>query len=187
MPLPIAHGLVGASVVALGRPQSTLNRDWYVLLFGAALAISPDFDFFLIRGRHLGRGLHRGFTHSILTAFVVTALMLSVLGIPHLRNVLALGAAFLSHGLLDFLTTKRGGGVELLWPLLRERFKLGLIGFSEFPIGFSLKEVVKASLIESVVFVPLLLGVLLIRELVSRKLNSMRQAQSDRPFEPTTR
>ncbi|MGI8656440.1 MAG: metal-dependent hydrolase [Pyrinomonadaceae bacterium] len=185
MPLPIAHGLVGATIVALGRPQSTLNRDWHVLLLGSVFAISPDFDFFLIRGLHFGRGLHRGFSHSILAAFIVTASMLAVLGISHLRNVLALGAAFLSHGLLDFLTTKRGGGVELLWPFLRERFKSGLIGFSEFPVGFSLKEVIKASLIELVVFVPILLAVLLIRELMFRSLNSKRKAQSSDSVEPT--
>jgi|SRR2546423_1047225 len=164
MPLPISHSLVGAGLAALSRPQSSLKRDWPVLLLAAFLATTPDFDFFLIWGLHLSRSFHRGPTHSIFLAAIVTGLMLLGSGFSNVRTVLACGAAFLSHGILDFLTTKLGGGVELLWPFSDVRLKLGVVGFSEFPNGFHLAEVVRSSLIEVAVFTPVLLAVLLIRE-----------------------
>jgi membrane-bound metal-dependent hydrolase YbcI (DUF457 family) len=167
MPLPISHGLIGASTVALWRPYGLVSVDWPHLIFGAFLAISPDFDFFLVWGLHM-RGWHRGFTHSILMAVIVTILMLVTLGFSQIKNALAYGTAFLSHGLLDFATTKIGGGVKLLWPFLDNRFKLGLIGFSEFPYGFSVSEVVKSILIELLVFGPVLLLILLLRKFVFR-------------------
>ena len=46
MPLPIAHGLLGATVVAALRPSSE-PRTVKLLLTGALLAISPDFDYVL--------------------------------------------------------------------------------------------------------------------------------------------
>ncbi len=166
MPLPISHGLVGASVAALGQSRNSILRGWQSLLLGALLAISPDFDFFLVWGLHLGRGLHRGFTHSFVFAGVVTALMLVILGLSHIREAIIYGSAYLSHGLLDFSTTKFGGGVELLWPFSTQRFKLEVIGLSEFPVGFKLSEIIKYSVIELVIFVPLLLIILLLRKFI---------------------
>ncbi|MEJ7576190.1 MAG: metal-dependent hydrolase [Pyrinomonadaceae bacterium] len=166
MPLPISHGLVGASVVALNQPQNPILCSWQSLLLSALLAISPDFDFFLVWGLQLGRGLHRGFTHSLIFAGVVTALMLMILGISRIREAIIYGSAYLSHALLDFSTTKFGGGVELLWPFSTQRFKLELIGLSEFPIGFKLSEIIKYSVIELMIFVPLLLIILLFRKFV---------------------
>ena len=163
MPLPIAHGLVGASVVALGHSESSPRHNWKMLLCGAALAISPDFDFFLNWGLHLGRGWHRSFTHSIMFALLLTCLLIAAMGWPHLRDALLYGAAFLSHGLLDFATTKRSGGVELFWPFSADRLKLGVIGLSEFPRGFHLLDMLKASLLELAIFTPLFLAVLLFR------------------------
>jgi hypothetical protein len=43
MPLPVAHGLIGAGVVAVIHPSRKLS----VLLVGALLAISPDFEYAL--------------------------------------------------------------------------------------------------------------------------------------------
>jgi membrane-bound metal-dependent hydrolase YbcI (DUF457 family) len=186
MPLPIAHSLVGASVVAFSRPRGSLKSDWPLLLFGAFLAISPDFDFLLIWSLHLRRGLHRGPTHSIFIALIVTGLMLIGTGFSHIRSVLACGAAFLSHGLLDFLTTKWGGGVKLLWPFSDERLKLGLVGFSEFPQGFNLMELVKSSLIELMAFAPILLAVLLMRGYLLQH-SAMRETQSNKSFERPAR
>jgi membrane-bound metal-dependent hydrolase YbcI (DUF457 family) len=166
MPLPIAHGLVGASVVALWHPQNSVKDDWQMLALGAALAISPDFDFFLTWGLHLGRGWHRGFTHSIVAALIVTGFSVAAFGTSRIRIALACGAAFLSHSLLDFLTTKQGGGVELLWPFSTERMKLGLIGISDFANGFHVVEMMKAGLIELALFAPMFLMILLFREYV---------------------
>lgn len=168
MPLPISHSLVGASVAALVRPQTSIRQDWLVLLSAAFLAVAPDFDFFLVWGLHLSRGLHRGPTHSIFLALIVTSLLLIGTGFSRIKSVLACGVAFMSHGILDFATTKIGGGVELLWPFSDERLKLGVVGFSEFPHGFNLVEVIKSGLIELVAFAPILLIVLLLREYLTR-------------------
>ncbi|PYS50338.1 MAG: hypothetical protein DMF68_07495 [Acidobacteria bacterium] len=171
MPLPVAHGAVGAGLVALVRANSSVRRDWKMLLAGAALAITPDLDFFFLWVLHL-RGWHRGFTHSITMAVVVTALLFALLGKRRARDVIAYGLAFLSHGLLDFATTKSAGGVELFWPFSTERFKLGLIDFLELPSGYSISEIIKYSLIELAVFVPVLLLVLLLREYMFPKIRS---------------
>lgn len=171
MPLPVAHGAVGAGLVALVRARSSVRDDWKKLLAGALLAISPDLDFFFLWVLHL-RGWHRSFSHSIMMAVIVTALLYLLLGRRRTRDVIAYGLAFLSHGLLDFATTKNAGGVELLWPFSSARFKLGVIGFIELPAGYSLSETIKYSLIELLVFVPVLLLVLLLREYMFPKIRS---------------
>ena len=176
MPLPIAHGCVGAGIVALSRPKSSLGMDWHMLLFGAVLAIIPDLDFMLIWVFHLSNGWHRSFTHSILMGFIVTALLIGLLGTARIREAVAYGAAYLSHGILDFLTAKHGGGVELFWPFVHERFKLGLISFSELMHGITLSEMFKASLIELTIFAPMLLALLLVREFV---LSGLRSSQGE--------
>src|SRR5919202_7105095 len=101
MPLPVAHAAVGASIVALVRAKDSVRHDWKMLTVGAALAISPDLDFFFLWELHL-RGWHRGFTHSIAMAVIVTALLFALLGRRRVRDVIAYGLALLSHGLLDF-------------------------------------------------------------------------------------
>lgn len=172
MPFPVAHSLVGASVAAAWRPQDSIGRDWKILLFAALLAVCPDFDFFFVWVLHLGRSWHRGFTHSIAFALAAGCLMLTVMGMSRVREAMTYGSAVLSHGLLDFSTTKRGGGVELFWPLSTARVKLGLIGISEFglkrqPLLDTIMDVIKDSLIELVEFAPLLLIVLLLRRSLS--------------------
>jgi hypothetical protein len=69
----------------------------------------------------------------------------------------------MSHGLLDFATTKVGGGVELLWPFTDERFRLGAVGVSEIVNGFRLAEMLKDSAVEALIFAPLLLAVLFLK------------------------
>lgn len=176
MPLPIAHSLIGASVITVSNPQSPLKEDWGLILCGAFLAIAPDFDFFFIWA--LGAGRHRIITHSLFCALMLTLLMLLLTGREHLRSVLACGAAFLSHGILDYLCTKDGGGVGLLWPFSDERLKLGVIGISEFPHGINLIEVAKASLLEIIIFAPVLLSALMMRKYLAQA--SRRDAAQSR-------
>lgn len=160
MSLPLAHGLVGASVVAATRSNLSPCHDWKPLLLGAFLAILPDFDFFLIWLFNLDWDWHRSFTHSI--SFAIACGVLSSLRMNNLNlnNILTYTAATFSHGILDFLTAKRWEGVELLWPLSRERFKLGLTGFFEFHMNYRTSaslsyDMVKFSLIELLIFAPL--------------------------------
>src|SRR5262249_20396440 len=125
MPLPIAHALMGASVVAALRSHGTLKRDWKLLLLGASLGVLPDFDYALSLVRVGGRGWHHDFTHSILFAFLVGLVTAAVINHFSLRNVVAFFLAMLSHSMLDFLFTE-SGGVELLWPVSDKLFKFGL-------------------------------------------------------------
>jgi len=147
-----------------------------MLLLGAALAIIPDFDFLLIWVFHLDSEWHRSFTHSIPMGFIVAALAMGLLGIARIREALTYAAAFMSHGILDFLTTKQGGGVELFWPFTHERLKLGMISFSELTHGITLLEGLRVSLIELSLCVPLLLALLLVREFVSSNWRSSQGA-----------
>jgi membrane-bound metal-dependent hydrolase YbcI (DUF457 family) len=80
MPLPVAHGLVGATVVMLVHAPAPVRRGW-PLLIGAALAVCPDLDYLV--------GSHRTYTHSLVSG-------------------LACGLALTSHGLLDFAATEHG-------------------------------------------------------------------------------
>src|SRR4028119_2262359 len=105
MPLPIAHALVGASVVAAVHTRPTPLRHPAALLAGAFLANAPDLDFFLVFTLH-SRTWHRGFTHSLLFACFISLLLIFCLGRRRARDGAAYGLAFASHCVLDFLTTR---------------------------------------------------------------------------------
>ena len=160
MPLPVAHGLLGAVAVILISPRISLRRDWLMLLFGAFLAVSPDFDFFFVWILDWGEEWHRGFSHSIFTALLFTFLMFFITKVARFKAALACGAALLSHGLLDFTTTKLDKGVKLLSPVLDERFKLGLVDYLRATQHYSVMDYVKASLIELLVLAPIFLVIL---------------------------
>lgn len=161
MPLPVAHSLVGAAVVAALHPQPRRRR--FVPLFvGAALANCADLDFALVVLTH-DRSYHRGFTHSLAFALAVCAASLACFGLARAGEALAYGLAYASHAPLDFATTKLGGGLELLWPFSPERFGLRLFGLSELPRMLPPAAIVRAALLEFLIFAPLLLLVLLLR------------------------
>lgn len=155
MPLPIAHGLLGASLVAALHP-----RPWRLhrlpLLAGALLANAADLDFILVFA--LGsRGWHRGFTHSLAFALAVCLIFVLSLGRRRVRAALAYGSAYASHAVLDYLTTLRGGGVELLWPFSPARLAFGRVGLSEVPSMMPPSGVLEFIAVELVLFTPLLL------------------------------
>jgi len=172
MPLPIAHALVGASLVAAihTRPDPPL-RYRVALIAGAILANAPDLDFFLVFTLH-SRAWHRGFTHSLIFASFVCLLIILASRKRHMRDALAFGLAFASHGILDFLTTKAGGGVELFWPFSAERLMLGRMGLSEVPSRLPPLAILKWLVIEFVIFAPLLLAVLFWRRTLACRRNS---------------
>jgi membrane-bound metal-dependent hydrolase YbcI (DUF457 family) len=154
MPLPLAHGLVGATVVAIVREPAAVRRRW-PLLVGALLALLPDVDFLL--------RTHRTYTHSLAFALLVTGVLLAVAGRARWRAAVAYGLAFMSHGVLDFAMTLHGRGVKLLWPVSDAWYRLGLLSFSEFFGSFPLQQVIEWSLVEAVVFSPVLLLAVLVR------------------------
>ncbi|MEO8435532.1 MAG: metal-dependent hydrolase [Pyrinomonadaceae bacterium] len=162
MPLPIAHGLLGASLVAALHPLST-RRFAAPLVLGALLAAAADLDFFLVFAFD-AKAWHRGFSHSLVLGLLVTLLFALSLGKKRIREAVAFGLAFSSHGILDYLTSKVGAGIELLWPFSSARFVLGWWGLSEVPSKLPAIEILKTLLLEFVIFAPLLFLALLLRK-----------------------
>lgn len=150
MPLPIAHGFLGATIVAALYPK--LKKFYSLpLLFGGFLALVPDFDFAL--DILFGSGnWHRGFTHSITFALIIYLIFALICDKKHIRIVNTFGLVYLSHCILDFVTAKHGGGVELFWLFSSEKFKLGLFSLSEMPSRVPIIEIIGMLFIEFVIF-----------------------------------
>ena len=172
MPLPIAHGLLGASVVAGLRPSSAPRRG-KMLLLGALLAISPDFDYALNWLRIDYGGWHHGFTHSIPFALLVGLVMIAVFRDWKLRSYLVFTLAYMSHTLLDFMFTE-SRGVALWWPFTNYRYKLRL----PYPIDYAwshaswlatVADVVKLCIAEVLIYAPILFLVLWIRHTLTKR------------------
>lgn len=163
MPLPIAHGLLGASIVAAVLPAAVTTRYVKPLLAGAILANLADFDFLLVFVLH-SKEWHRGFTHSIVFALFIGLLFVIYFGKRRLGEAAAYGLAFASHCFLDFVTTKEGGGLELLFPFSGERFIGGWFGLSEMPSKLSAIKIIQALTLEFVLFFPLLVMIMSLRK-----------------------
>jgi membrane-bound metal-dependent hydrolase YbcI (DUF457 family) len=170
MPLPIAHGLIGASIVAAMLPDASPLRNWKPLLAGAAIATCPDFDYFFQTDSH------RGITHSLSFALIIGLICLALWGAANIRMAIGYAGAALSHGLLDYATTKTMPGVELFWPVSTRRYGLGLIDYYQLtgvdPVLFLyqdvMRDLMKMALIELLIFVPVFLFVLSIRWSVNK-------------------
>jgi membrane-bound metal-dependent hydrolase YbcI (DUF457 family) len=176
MPLPIAHGLLGASVVAAIHPEPT-KRYFLPLLIGGFLANAADFDFALVILLK-DPTWHRDFTHSVLFAFFVCLIFIFSLGKRYRREAVAFGLAYSSHAFLDYATTKAGNGVELFWFFSPERLKLGLFSLSEMPSRLSLFEIVKTLALELLIFAPVLLLIIFLRTYI-RKISGAEKGLKD--------
>ncbi|EBF4851375.1 metal-dependent hydrolase, partial [Salmonella enterica] len=124
MPTVITHAAVP---LCLGAGLGLKVIPPRLLFAGVVLAMLPDadvlaFKFGVAYGNVFG---HRGFTHSLLFAFVLP--LLCVLAgrrwfrAGQVRCWLFLTVSLLSHSLLDSITTG-GKGVGWLWPWSDERF-----------------------------------------------------------------
>jgi membrane-bound metal-dependent hydrolase YbcI (DUF457 family) len=131
MPLPVAHGIIGAGVVAAFGTTRTRKLAWVPLLAGAFLAICPDFDFFFVWFLNESSSWHRSFSHSLTFALLAGVIVARLVGRFCLRESIAYATCVLSHCFADILTTKKLPGVQLLWPFLPHRFKLGLFNYLE--------------------------------------------------------
>jgi membrane-bound metal-dependent hydrolase YbcI (DUF457 family) len=163
--LPIAHGLLGASVVAALRPSSE-RRSAKLLLLGAFLAISPDFDYALNWLRIDRGGWHHGFTHSIPFALVVGIVMIAIFRDWRLRSYLVFTGAY-----------------ALWWPFTNYRYKLRLTGpieysWSHASVLDTLLDVLKICLAELLIFGPILLVVLWIRYRSDQRLSAKIRGQT---------
>ena len=183
MPLPIAHGLIGASIIALMEGDDKEPKRWRWLLLGSVLANVPDADFFFVWNVGLGSTWHRGFTHSIFFAAVTSLVAALLVGRRQLKPYVAFWLAGVSHGVLDALTTKENLGVQLLWPMSSIRYKAGAFdhwnyhmrsgwgGWWDFLIA-----ALGISLLEAVIFTPVFLGALQLRHLRQRTVDNCHPA-----------
>jgi membrane-bound metal-dependent hydrolase YbcI (DUF457 family) len=165
--LPIAHGLLGASVMAALYPSS--KHRWKMLLTGVFLGIAPDFDYALNWLRIDWGGWHHGFTHSIPFALVVGFVMIAIFRDWHVRSYLVFTLAYMSHTLLDLMFTE-SRGVALWWPFTNHRYKLQLPSLIDYTwrdtsLLATFVDVLKICLAELLIFGPILLLVIWIRSL----------------------
>jgi membrane-bound metal-dependent hydrolase YbcI (DUF457 family) len=165
---PVAHGLLGASVVAALSSNLSVKRDWKLLMLGASAAILPDFDYFLlVRAFGMNPHLHRGFSHS-LTFALLTGVVISLLFAgASLKQALIFWAATASHGILDLFS--KGDPVEILWPFSRSRYDLGVAPYYHMsairqgPLAEALLYMAKVCVLEFAIFAPLLILILFVK------------------------
>ena len=163
MPKIIAHALSGATIVTLVFPNANLTK--WSLLTGAVLAISPDFDL-AVEWLFDIPDLHRGFSHSLLASLVVGVIISLWMGAEEQRIALGYALAYLSHSVLDLVTSTEGG-VELFYPMSSNYFHLGLTKILELPFGPDLKVILTWILVETFIFLPIFLVVLIIKKLIN--------------------
>jgi inner membrane protein len=137
LPTVPTHAAVAVSLGTL-FPRTSVPRPWWIV--GAICAIVPDFDVIGFRfgvryGDFLG---HRGFTHSLVFAALLSLLALrcSIEGGRRTTVWTYLFMATASHGLLDTLTNG-GLGVALLSPFDNRRFFFPVRPIEVSPIGVS--------------------------------------------------
>lgn len=162
MPLPISHGLLGASIVAAIIPESVKKRYYLPILTGAFLANLADFDFLFVFALH-DKTWHRGITHSIFLSILAGLLFFIYFGNKRRREALAYSSAYASHFILDFITTKIGDGVELFSPFSDERYGLRWFGLSEYPSRMPPWEIILSLLMELLIFGSLSLLIIMLQ------------------------
>lgn len=144
MPSPIAHSVSGYALTYLPflKARTFHNQRWPITPLAAIYSIFvsnlPDLDF--LPQLLTGARFHRGPSHSILAALVVSALLAWAIHryrLPFsIKYKTGYGIFFFltfgiygSHLLLDFFTAG-GSGIPLLWPLSTQHF---ISPFSIFP------------------------------------------------------
>lgn len=136
MPTVFTHAI---AALALGSPVRPATRSVRFWTLSAACAVVPDLDVLAFRfgipyGHFFG---HRGFSHSLVFAAGLAAL---VVGVFYRRDAhrarlwLFFFAATASHGLLDMLTDG-GRGVALLAPFSNARLFFPWRPIEVSPIG----------------------------------------------------
>ena len=114
---------------------------------------------------------------------VVGVVTIIVLRQWELRSFLVVTAAYVSHTLLDFMLTE-SRGVALWWPFTNYRYKLRL----HTPINYTWSDdsftqaaidLLKISFIELLIFAPILLGMILVRQLANKRSSSSSSILED--------
>jgi inner membrane protein len=138
MPTVFTHPVVPLAIgLGLGRKLVPAP----LLVCGVIGSVLPDLDViaFRIGIPYAAEFGHRGFSHSLLFAFVVALLFACFyrfLQTSFLRALLFLFIAVSSHGVLDTLTNG-GLGIALLWPWSEHRYFMPLHPIEVSPLGMS--------------------------------------------------
>lgn len=165
MPSPLGHACAG---VAAGwlidgcrvAPAGGLGvRDWKPVLVFAGAGMLPDVDLLF--------GAHSGPTHGVGAALIVAG---ATFGLSRRwRLALAIGLAYASHILLDWLgtDTKAPIGIMALWPFTRDYYESSLHVFMGVSRQFRSPNFwsynLRALFREVIVLVPVLLAVAILR------------------------
>jgi inner membrane protein len=138
MPTIFAHPAVPLAI-GFGLGRKVISAP--LLVCGVIGSVLPDLDVIAFRMNipYAAEFGHRGFSHSLLIAFV-----LALLGACFFRWLrpgfflafLFLFAAISSHGLLDTLTNG-GLGIALLWPWSEHRYFMPFHPIEVAPLGLS--------------------------------------------------
>jgi membrane-bound metal-dependent hydrolase YbcI (DUF457 family) len=173
MPLPVAHALIGVSLIAMFRNIMPIKNSYNLMLFVAILSILPDFDYLLNWLKVSGGGWHHDFTHSIIFAFLVGIVAAALYDRFSIKNAFLFGLVVLSHTMIDYLITE-SNGVELFWPFSDQRYKLEVAN----PIDYSwdngsliggLVGILKISALELILFAPILVLIVVIKNRIYKK------------------
>ena len=156
----VAVGLACARVLHSERRALGLRA---AVVF-SALALWPDVDAvaFAFGVPYSAPFGHRGATHSLVVAAVVTglaALLAARARLPLARTTLVAGVATASHGLLDTMTYGGGRGCALLWPFSNARLwapsALRFIPIAPIGAGLLSRRGLDVVLVEVFLFSPL--------------------------------
>jgi inner membrane protein len=116
---PFLHSMIGAALARRAWGSGTAR-----ILGLAAVACLPDLDILpgLLRGDPFR--YHHGISHSLGAALIVAVALAAVVPVgarDRARTALAVGAAYISHLVLDLASydsfSRDGVGIPLLWPL----------------------------------------------------------------------
>lgn len=189
MPLPIGHSLAGYALFETQRLRF-FEKKWKEILFFAALAVSPDFDYlpgFLLGNPNL---YHHSYAHSLGAAIVVGlggAVLFGKKNGRFLACFAIIGGVYYSHLILDFFNTDTRApyGVMLFWPFSSDYF------MSPWPVFLSVAKTsdsstffrvflsahnLQVALRELLVMGPVVLGVVGVKRLLRRRKNVILQS-----------
>jgi inner membrane protein len=141
MPSVFSHAI---AAVALGRSYSTERLPLRFWVLSAACAAAPDMD---VMGKRFGIEYtemlgHRGFTHSIFFAIILSALIVllafrkPLAGLSKFKLFLFFFLATISHGLLDAMVDGTLG-VAFFAPFVDTRYFLPFRPIVSSPVGWS--------------------------------------------------
>jgi inner membrane protein len=140
-------------------PEGIRRWMWVGLLLTLALLPDADVVAFALGIPYSAPFGHRGATHSLAFAMVLTLFIAgtaATLALPVARIAVTCGIVLLTHGLLDTLTDG-GLGIALLWPFSNHRYFAPWRPIPVAPIGLGMLSArgLSVTVAETLLFLPL--------------------------------